>query len=111
MSEPTDPAQQSKYGKIMLATIQLETPITTASGEKTELRFRRPLSGDLRGLAIGKLGQFEYDEIRRLLPRISLDGLTVEVVDQIDVADQLEIAGAISDFLVPMRRKAEFQAT
>ena len=92
-------------------TVQVETPVSTASGEKSELRFRRPVSGDLRGISIGKLGQFDYDEIRKLLPRISLDGLSPDMVDKIDVADQLEIAGSISDFLVPKRRRAEFQET
>lgn len=108
MSNPKTPEADNSA---QIITVPVETPVATASGEKTELRFRRPVSGDLRGISIGKLGQFDYDEIRKLLPRISLDGLSPDMVDKIDVADQLEIAGSISDFLVPKRRRAEFQET
>lgn len=90
-------------------TVPLETPLERAGGQLTELRFRKPVSGDLRGLSIAKLGELQYDEQRKLLARISLDGLIAEEVDKLDVADQIEISGALTDFLVPKRRMAEFQ--
>lgn len=93
-----------------IITVPLETPLKRDAGELTQLRFRKPVSGDLRGMSIAKLGQLDYDEQRKLLPRISLDGLIAAEVDQLDVADQLEISGALTDFLVPKRRMAEFQA-
>lgn len=111
MADQNDPAGASKQERVKVITVELEELVMTASGEKSELKFRRPIGGDFRGLAIGKLGQFDYDEIRKLLPRISLDGLTVASVDAIDGADQLELAAALSDFLVPTRRRAEFQET
>ncbi|MES2339582.1 MAG: phage tail assembly protein [Pseudomonadota bacterium] len=98
-------------GKVELLTVPLETPLARDAGALTELKFRRPKGGDFRGLSMAKLGQLDYDEVRRLAPRISLDGLITEEVDQIDGADQLELAGALSDFLVPTRRKAEFQTS
>lgn len=97
--------------KVSIATVALETPLQRDAGALDTLRFRRPIGGDFRGLSMSKLGQLDYDEIRRLAPRISLDGLIAEEVDRIDGADQLELAGTLSDFLVPTRRKAEFQTS
>lgn len=94
-----------------IKTVVLETPINRDGGDLVELRLRRPTSGDLRGLSIAKLGQLDYDEVRKLLPRISLDGLIAEECDAIDVADMIEIAGELTDFLVPKRRMAEFRTT
>lgn len=94
-----------------ITTIALDTPLPRDGGALTALRLRRPVSGDLRGMSIAKLGQLDYDEVRKLLPRISLDALIVEEVDQIDVADQLEISAAVADFLFTARRRAEFLTT
>lgn len=96
-------------GRVTLVTVELETAVERDAGPLGQLRFRRPRGGDFRGLSMARLGQLDYDELRKLLPRISLDGLIAEEVDQIDGADQLELAGAMSDFLVPKRRMAEFQ--
>lgn len=92
-----------------IITIPLDEPLERAGGTLDTLRFRKPVSGDLRGMSIAKLGQLDYDEQRKLLPRISLDALIAEEVDKLSVADQLEISGALTDFLVPKRRMAEFQ--
>ena len=89
--------------------IPLETPIVRDGATIDVLALRRPLAGDLRGMSIAKLGQLDYDEVRKLLPRISMDGLIAEEVDKLDPADILEIAGELADFLVPKRRMAEFR--
>ncbi len=96
-----------------IITIPLETPLKRDGGaaDMTELKLRRPVSGDLRGISIAKLGQLDYDELRRLLPRISVETLLDIEVDRIDPADMLEISGEVADFLFTKRRKAEFQAT
>lgn len=91
-------------------TIPLETPLPRDGGDLAELKLRRPTSGDFRGLSIAKLGQFDYDSVRLLLPRISLDGLIAEEVDRIDPADMMEVSTALSDFLFTARQKAEFQS-
>ena len=89
--------------------VPLETPLTTRGEPIDTLRLRRPKSGELRGLSIAKLGQLDYDEIRKLLPRITQPVLIAEEVDAIDPADMIEIAGEVADFLFTKRRKAEFQ--
>ena len=94
-----------------IKTVPLETPLKRDAGELADLRFRRPVSGDYRGLSIARLGQLDYDEVRKLLPRISLDGLIAEEVDRIDGADQLEVCAELADFLSVKRRKADFPTT
>jgi len=90
-----------------IKTVPLETPLKRDAGALEALSFRRPVSGDYRGLSIARLGQLDYDEVRKLLPRISMDGLIVEEVDRIDGADQLEICAELTDFLSVKRRKAD----
>ena len=107
--KPQDPAPATD--KVTMVTVPLETPLQRDAGPLDALRFRRPSGGDFRGLSMAKVGQLDYDELRRLVPRISIDGLIAEEFDRIDGADQLEIAAALSDFLVPTRRKAEFPTT
>ena len=91
-----------------LVKVALETPLMRGETEIAELALRKPKSGDLRGISIGKLGILEYDEVRTLLPRITIPPITGEEVDQIEVADMTELGGAISDFLFTARRRAEF---
>lgn len=90
-------------------TIELDTPLVRSGETLGFLRFRTPVSGDLRGMSIAKLGQLDYDEVRKLLPRISMDTLIADEVDKLSLADQIEISAALTDFLVPKRRMAEFQ--
>lgn len=95
---------------LKISTVDLEMPIERANGDKIDrLRLRRPMSGDLRGISIAKLGQLDYDEVRTLLPRISLDPILGTEIDMIDTADMLEISGSVADFLFTARRKAEFR--
>ena len=92
-------------------TIPLEQPIPRDGGELAVLRLRRPVSGDLRNLSMARLGQLDFDELRKLLPRISMDGVIAEEVDAMSVADMMEIAGEVTDFLVPRRRMDEFRTS
>lgn len=96
---------------VELTTLVLETPLKRGDDEIAELKFRRPTSGDLRGISIAKLGQLDYDEIRRLLPRIAVTPIIAEEVDKIDTADMIEIGNLLTDFLFTKKRQAEFQTT
>ena len=58
MNNP-DPSQ-----KVMTVTVPLESALERDAGALAELRFRRPMGGDFRGLSLAKLGQLDYDEIR-----------------------------------------------
>ena len=58
-------------------------------------------------MSIAKLGQLDYDELRKVLPRVSLDGLIAEEVDRIELPDMMEIAGAVADFLFSEKQQAK----
>jgi hypothetical protein len=92
-----------------IITVPLDTPLDRPAGQLEQLRFRKPVSGDLRGMSIAKLGQLDYDEQRKLLARITLDGLIEAEIDKLDVCDQLQISNALMDFLVPKRQLEAFQ--
>lgn len=92
-----------------IVTVPLETPLARGETMLAELKLRRPVSGDLRGISVAKLGQLDYDELRKLLPRIAIDGLIVDEIDRIDTADMVEIGGAIADFLFTKKRQEEFR--
>ena len=91
-----------------ITTVPLETPLRRGKAELAELQFRRPKAGDLRGISIAKLGQLDYDEVRTLAPRISLNGLIAQEVDEIDTADLIEMSLAFADFLQTRARKGDF---
>lgn len=90
-------------GRAAFIELPLDAPLTRGDQQLEQLRFRRPTSGDLRGLSLVQLGQMNVDELRKLLPRISTDGLIEQEVDAIDPADMMAIAGELGDFLLPRR--------
>lgn len=89
--------------------VPLETPIVRGELTIDALTLRKPHGGDFRGVSMGKLGQMDYDEVRRLLPRINLEGAIQEEIDALDGDDVMELAVALTDFLFTARRRAEFQ--
>jgi tail assembly chaperone E/41/14-like protein len=91
--------------------VVLEEPIVRGEEKITELKFRRPHGGELRGISMGKLGQMDFDEVRKLIPRISMPTITQEEVDQMDSADIMEGCDRIMDFLLSTQRKAELPTT
>jgi len=102
----TEAEVPSDDGRKMLIKVPLEVPIMRGETRLDSITMRRPDSGALRGLSLVQLGQMNVDEIRKLLPRITLEGLIVEEVDRIDPADMMEIAGELGDFLLPKRHRA-----
>lgn len=82
-----------------LTTILLEHPIERGETSLTSFGLRRPLGGDLRGISGAKLSQFDYEEVRKLIPRISVPTVLDIEVDRFDAADITQIHVALSDFL------------
>lgn len=85
-------------------TVKLETPIIRGQQTITDLTLRRPLSGDLRGLALADIVQLNVTALGKLLPRISTPTLTEADVARLDPADLLALGGEIAGFFL---RKAD----
>ena len=90
-----------------IRTVELDEPIKQGDTVIGILQLRKPGAGELRGLSLARLGQLDVDEIRKLLPRITMPTLTVADVDKLCSADLFEIAGEMADFLLTKRRRTE----
>jgi len=90
-------------------TVALETPIVRGQQTVSEVSLRRPLSGDLRGLALADIARLEVTALGKLLPRISTPTLTEADVARLDPADLLALGGEIAGFF--MRKADAFPST
>ena len=89
------------------ATITLDMPLTRGETEITELRLRKPTSGELRGGSRADVLQMQTDALITLIPRLSTPSLTATEVRQMDPADLVQCGGEIAGFLLTKRAKGE----
>lgn len=89
--------------------VTLDTPLTRGSQTISEVALRRPLSGDLRGLALADIARLDVTALGKLLPRISTPTLTEADVARLDPADLLALGGEIAGFF--MRKADAFPST
>lgn len=89
------------------ATITLDTPLTRGETAITELRLRKPTSGELRGVSLADVLQMQTDALITLIPRLSTPSLTATEVRQMDPADLVQCGGEIAGFLLTKRAKGE----
>ena len=88
-------------------TITLDTPIKRGETEITSIEIRKPGAGELRGISLRSLMNFETDAIMSVLPRITAPSLTAHEVQMMDPADLLDAGSEIATFLL---KKRELQA-
>lgn len=94
-----------------IVTVELDEPIQLGDRTIEEIKLRKPISGELRGLSLVALGQMNVDELTKLLPRITMPTLPAPVLATIDPADMMAIAETITDFLLTKRQKAALPTT
>lgn len=87
--------------------ITLDTPLTRGDTKITELRLRKPTSGELRGVSLADVLQMQTDALITLIPRLSTPSLTAAEVRQMDPADLVQCGGEIAGFLLTKRAKGE----
>ncbi|WCM29204.1 phage tail assembly protein [Sphingomonas sp. QA11] len=73
----------------------------------TEIKVRKPGSGELRGLALTALLQLDYTSLETLAPRITQPVLHKQHVMAMDPADMMQFGSEVMDFLLPSAAKAE----
>tara|TARA_R110002012_G_scaffold321621_2_gene550171 strand:- start:11398 stop:11748 length:351 start_codon:yes stop_codon:yes gene_type:complete len=88
-------------------TVTLDTPLMRGKTEVTEIQFRKPNAGELRGVSLTDLLQMQTDALVTVIPRISLPSLTATEVRTMDVADLVQCGGEIISFLLPKRAKEQ----
>ena len=88
-------------------TIPLDTPIKRGETEITSIEIRKPGAGELRGISLRSLMNFDTDAIMAVLPRVTTPALTSHEVMMMDPADLLDAGSEIATFLL---KKRELQA-
>lgn len=95
-----------------IRTVTLDTPLKRGETELTTIGVRRPKSGELRGgISLVSLAQLDVDELRKILPRITIPPLAAAEVDQLEISDLLSLGAEVSDFLLPSSLKPAVPAT
>lgn len=72
----------------------------------TEIKVRKPQSGELRGLQVAALLQMDYNQLETLAPRVTTPILHKQHVAAMDPADLTQLGSEITDFLLPKGAKA-----
>ena len=97
-----DVAAEHSHGAQYTTRVRLKKPITRASAEMepiAALYLREPDAGDLRGVKLGNLAQFDAGELITLLPRIAMPRLSPQEAASIGLRDTLSIGNAVASFL------------
>lgn len=91
--------------------VTLDTPIMRGENAISHFVMRKPVGGTLRGVNMGPLSQGSYDEVRKIIPRISDPVILATELDQMGAEDLMTITGELMDFLSSSAVKAAFQQT
>lgn len=92
-------------------TVPLDTPIQRGEQTITEVLVRKPMAGELRGVALQDLLHMDVLALRKVLPRITAPSLTDHEIGRMDPADLLQLGVAVTNFLVQKRFKEEASLT
>lgn len=91
-----------------IVTVNLDEPIRRGDQVIDKVQIRKPGAGECRGLSLVALGQLDVDELRKILPRITIPTLTQADVDAMDLGDLLNMGSEIGRFLLTRERLADF---
>lgn len=89
------------------AVVELDTPIVRGATSITTVTLRKPMSGELRGIALSDLLNLEVNALRKVLPRITSPALTDIEVGRMDPADLVELGSQVASFLLRKSVKTE----
>ncbi len=81
--------------------VPLHKPIPYGDGTLSELSFRRPMAGDLRGMKLGGLAEMDVDTVLKIAARTSTVHLTEAHLAALDPADFIQVADQVGGFFLP----------
>lgn len=87
--------------------VVLDEPIVRGNTTITQVELRKPMAGELRGVALSDLLNLEVNALRKVLPRITTPTLTDIEVGRMDPADLLDAGAKVAGFLLKKSAKAE----
>ncbi|TBU78172.1 phage tail assembly protein [Phytopseudomonas daroniae] len=91
--------------------VELDTPIVRGETTITTVTLRKPMAGELRGVALADLAQVDVLALRKVLPRITTPALTDHEIGRLDPADLLDLGVKVANFLLKKAQRAEINAS
>lgn len=81
--------------------VTLDEPIELAEGQPaiTEVEVRKPAAGELRGMKIADLINFDVNAMMKLLPRITVPTMMEHNLAKMNVADFIALSTEVGLFL------------
>lgn len=86
-------------------TVELDTPVKRGNTVIDKVTLRKPSSGELRGLHLAELLNWDVGSLIKLLPRICQ--LNAQEVAQLDPADLVALGGKVTGFLLQKQTKTD----
>lgn len=78
--------------------VYLADPIPYGEKKLNHFTLQRPRGGALRGIQIQSIGLQDFDELCKLVPRISSPAITVGNLCDMDAADILQVSHKVLSF-------------
>lgn len=100
--ETTGALKVSAWPKVDLDTEGLR------GGTLKTVHVRKPASGELRGLSLAQIAQLDVNDLRKVLPRLTIPPLTVQEIDALDPSDLVALGSEVTNFLLPKAARAAF---
>lgn len=91
----------------VIVPLELEEGIKRGEETLTKFQVRRPMGGELRGLAIIDILRQEYSAVSKLAPRITMPPITEPDVATLSPADLMTLGSAFADFFMSRRQRVE----
>ncbi|MFB4400347.1 phage tail assembly protein [Pseudomonas inefficax] len=86
-------------------TVELDTPVKRGNTVIDTVTLRKPTAGELRGLHLAELLNWDVGSLIKLLPRICQ--LNAQEVAQLDPADLVALGGKVTGFLLQKQTKKD----
>jgi hypothetical protein len=80
-------------------TVQLDEPIQRGDTTITEIQLRKPKAGELRGVSLVDVANLDVIALQKVLPRITTPTLTTTEVNNLELADLMQLGAEVAYFL------------
>ena len=80
-------------------TVQLDEPIQRGDLTISEIQLRKPKSGELRGVSLVDVANLDVMALQKILPRITTPTLTTVEVNNLELADLMQLGAEVAYFL------------
>lgn len=87
------------------ATITLDTPLQRGEQTIETLTLRKPVAGELRGIALADLLRLDIGALQAVLPRITSPTLTPHDVGQLELPDLAAVGSEIVGFFMTRKER------